>query len=123
MSESRPYSPEARIPPCVEGTSITRVSFDDLARVPAQRLARLLLDRAAEDPTLLGRLYETVDPQNDAARKAAKKDTRRSQRAVSIVGESAAMRRVATLVRRFEQTDDPVLITGESGTGKELLAR
>ena len=33
------------------------------------------------------------------------------------------MRRVAALVGRFEQTDDPVLITGESGTGKELLAR
>jgi transcriptional regulator with PAS, ATPase and Fis domain len=33
------------------------------------------------------------------------------------------MRRVAALVRRFEQTDEPVLITGESGTGKELLAR
>jgi transcriptional regulator with PAS, ATPase and Fis domain len=33
------------------------------------------------------------------------------------------MRQVATLVRRFEQTDEPVLITGESGTGKELLAR
>jgi transcriptional regulator with PAS, ATPase and Fis domain len=33
------------------------------------------------------------------------------------------MRRVAALVRRFEQTEEPVLITGESGTGKELLAR
>ena len=33
------------------------------------------------------------------------------------------MRQVASLLRRFEQTDEPVLITGESGTGKELLAR
>ncbi|OYV34660.1 MAG: sigma-54-dependent Fis family transcriptional regulator [Rhodospirillales bacterium 20-64-7] len=40
-----------------------------------------------------------------------------------MVGASAAMRQVIALVRRFEQTDEPVLITGESGTGKELLAR
>lgn len=113
MSEARPYSPEAYYPSNVEGASASRVSFDDLARVPAQRLARLLLERAAEDPTLLGRLYETVDPLKEAPR----------PRPPAIVGESTAMRRVAALVRRFEQTDEPVLITGESGTGKELLAR
>jgi transcriptional regulator with PAS, ATPase and Fis domain len=113
MSESRPYSPEPRFPPCVEGGSVTRVSFDDLARVPAQRLARLLLERAAEDPTLLSRLYETVDSRRCAPRVEAR----------AIVGDSPAMRQVASLVRRFEQTDEPVLITGESGTGKELLAR
>ena len=113
MSESRPYSPETRLPPCVDGASVTHVSFDDLARVPAQRLARLLLERAAEDPTLLGRLYETVEPP---------KASQRAETAM-IVGESPAMRQVASLVRRFEQTDEPVLITGESGTGKELLAR
>jgi transcriptional regulator with PAS, ATPase and Fis domain len=113
MSEGRPYSPETRRPSCVEGTSITRVSFDELARVPAQRLARLLLERAAEDPTLLGRLYETVDP-----RKGMTQPSR-----PAIIAESPSMQRVAALVRRFEQTDEPVLITGESGTGKELLAR
>jgi transcriptional regulator with PAS, ATPase and Fis domain len=113
MSEARPYLPETRPASCVDGASVNRVSFDDLARVPAQRLARLLLERAAEDPTLLNRLYETVDPL---------KDTQRPE-PPAIVGESPAMRRVAALVRRFEQTDEPVLITGESGTGKELLAR
>ncbi|HQT78745.1 MAG TPA: sigma-54 dependent transcriptional regulator [Rhodopila sp.] len=90
-----------------------RVSVDDLARVSPQRLARLLLDRAAEDPTLLGRLYETVELRSGAARPDQP----------AIVGASAAMRQVIALVRRFEQTDEPVLITGESGTGKELLAR
>jgi transcriptional regulator with PAS, ATPase and Fis domain len=114
MSESRPYSPETRVPSCVEGaTAVTRVSFDELARVPATRLARLLLDRAAEDPTLLSRLYATVD---------RKKGVPRPEPA-AIIGDSLAMRHVAALVRRFEQTDEPVLITGESGTGKELLAR
>ncbi|HEY1413994.1 MAG TPA: sigma-54 dependent transcriptional regulator [Rhodopila sp.] len=92
---------------------MARVSFDDLARVPAQRLARLLLERAAEDPTLLARLYQTIDRDQPAARPEPP----------AIVGDSVAMRRVTALVQRFEQTDEPVLITGESGTGKELLAR
>ena len=113
MPESRPYSPGTCFASRIEGSPLVRVSFDDLARVPAQRLARLLLERAAEDPTLLSRLHETVVRRAD--------DRASGQRA--IVGGSLAMRRVATLVRRFEQTDEPVLITGESGTGKELLAR
>jgi transcriptional regulator with PAS, ATPase and Fis domain len=100
---------------------MARVSFDDLARVPAQRLARLLLERAAEDPTLLSRLHETVDLRSDVPRST--RQLRGAPLLSQIVVESPAMRRVAALVRRFEQTDEPVLITGESGTGKELLAR
>ena len=96
----------------------TRVSIDDLARVPAYRLARLLLERAAEDPTLLNRLYETVDPARELARFKPP-----APEPPAIVGDSPAMRRVTSLVHRFEQTGEPVLITGESGTGKELLAR
>lgn len=113
MSESRPFFPEPHLPPCVEDIAGARVSVDDLARVPAQLLARLLMERAAEDPTLLGRLYETVTPRGDPPR----------DEPPAIIGESPAMRYVTALVRRFEQTDEPVLITGESGTGKELLAR
>ncbi len=90
-------------------SALARVRLDDLARLPSHRLARLLMDRAAEDPTLLGRLYETIE-------------ARQAPRQATIVGASAAMRQVAALVERFEKTDEPVLITGESGTGKELLA-
>lgn len=113
MSESRPFSPETRLPPGLDDIAGSRVSVEDLARVSPQRLARLLLERAAEDPTLLGRLYETVDPRQLPPRNTPS----------AIVGQSPAMRHVTALVRRFEQTDEPVLITGESGTGKELLAR
>jgi transcriptional regulator with PAS, ATPase and Fis domain len=113
MQEGRPFSRETRATSCSEAGSVNRVSFDDLARMPARQLARLLLERAAEDPTLLGRLYETMEPRK------AEIPPRRP----SIVGESAAMKQVAALVWRFKQTDEPVLITGESGTGKELVAR
>ena len=39
-----------------------------------------------------------------------------------IIGESAAMRAVAQMVRQLAPSTLPVLVTGESGTGKELVA-
>jgi two-component system, NtrC family, response regulator AtoC len=41
----------------------------------------------------------------------------------TIVGESAAIRDVLSMIGRVAQSDSPVLIHGESGTGKELVAR
>ena len=40
----------------------------------------------------------------------------------NMVGQSAAMKRVATLVHSLSDIATTVLITGESGTGKELIA-
>jgi DNA-binding NtrC family response regulator len=40
-----------------------------------------------------------------------------------LVGTSAAMRRVYSLIERIKDTDVPVLIGGESGTGKEIASR
>ncbi len=113
MPEGQTVSRETLMPSRDHMAAVTRVSVDDLARLPAQRLARLLLERAAEDPTLLGRLYETVEARPAPPVPAAP----------AIVGDGPAMRRIASLLARFGRTDEPVLITGESGTGKELLAR
>jgi two-component system nitrogen regulation response regulator GlnG len=43
--------------------------------------------------------------------------------AFGLVGESAAIERVRSDIRRVADLDVPVLIRGESGTGKELVAR
>jgi DNA-binding NtrC family response regulator len=47
---------------------------------------------------------------------------RRSVAHASIVGRSAAMRRVWRLVESFGPTDIPILLQGETGTGKGLFA-
>ena len=41
-----------------------RVTFNDLARLPVDRLAKLLMERAAEDPMLLRRLHATLAEQS-----------------------------------------------------------
>src|SRR5260370_21197151 len=40
----------------------------------------------------------------------------------TIIGASAALRRVLDMVRLVAPTDSTVLINGETGTGKELIA-
>ncbi|WP_206957078.1 propionate catabolism operon regulatory protein PrpR [Trinickia acidisoli] len=40
-----------------------------------------------------------------------------------LVGESASMQRVKTLVKRYAKSDATVLVLGESGTGKEMVAQ
>ena len=58
----------------------------------------------------------------------AEKENRQEQQLVAggygnIVGTSASMQAVFSLVDKVKDADVPVLITGESGTGKELIAQ
>jgi transcriptional regulator with PAS, ATPase and Fis domain len=107
---------------------MVRVTLNDLSRVPVERLAQLLMEWAAEDRTLLGRLEATIS--EGSAPKTIFPDTECSRAPPAgrdgnpeLIGQSPAIRQVSALLNRFAQTDEPVLITGESGTGKELAAR
>lgn len=51
-----------------------------------------------------------------------KKDLSRCYSYPSIIGESPAMKKVFSLIRKVVDSDSTVLILGESGTGKELIA-
>jgi transcriptional regulator with PAS, ATPase and Fis domain len=102
-----------------DAPAMIRVTFNDLARLPVDRLAKLLMERAAEDPMLLGRLHATITEKTEPVASAHTSSGNGAQ----IVGSSAAIRHVAEMIKRFMRTDEPVLITGESGTGKELAAR
>lgn len=42
--------------------------------------------------------------------------------ATSVIGESAATRRLRSLLEQLANADDPVLLLGETGTGKEVAA-
>jgi DNA-binding NtrC family response regulator len=50
-------------------------------------------------------------------------EVQRSYRWGDIVGKSAAMQEVFSLIRRLSTSAATVLVTGESGTGKELVAK
>jgi transcriptional regulator with PAS, ATPase and Fis domain len=109
-----------------------RVTLTDLSRLPPERLAKLLLEWAARDRTLLSRLHGTIadaaqptgpDIAAAAEHRAPSEPTGDASLKVELVGGSPSMRQLAGMIDRFAKTDEPVLITGESGTGKELAAR
>ena len=95
-----------------------RVTLSDLSRLPVEKLARLLMEFAAEDRTLFARLQASIG-EHDSAQSQSRAWDGKSD----FLGGSPVMLRVLDMIERFARTDEPILITGESGTGKELAAR
>ena len=102
-------------------SALMRVTLNDLSRLPVDRLARLLLEWAAEDRSLLSRLHATLRDTADVEVPPASPSSINARS--EIIGQSAPVQHVVQMLQRYATTDEPVLITGESGTGKELAAR
>jgi len=76
-------------------------------------------------PLDLNRLLITI--RNALEKSSLVKETRVLKRKVSktydMVGESAPMKQIKSMIERVAPTDARVMITGSNGTGKELVAR
>lgn len=77
-----------------------------------------------EKPLDLNRLLVTIRNATDKQQlvQETKQLKRRVNKALNIVGESAAISKVKDIIERVAPTEARVLITGPNGTGKELVA-
>lgn len=86
-------------------------AYDFITKPVNNDLVALSVDRAARHKALsieVRRLRREVEQREDSTK---------------LIGSSAAMRRLQTMLERVSKSSASVLITGESGTGKELAAR
>ena len=65
---------------------------------------------------------ERIRDRLDAENKYLRREVQERLGARSVVGQSAAVRRVLDQIRQVAATDSTVLLLGETGTGKELFA-
>ncbi len=94
-------------------------------RARAEDLARANVELAAARDELSNRLGRRTEQLAEARRdlKQVRAELRSHFGYAGLVGTSASMRRLYSLIDRVKDADVPVLITGESGTGKEMVAR
>ena len=100
-----------------------RLLEENRARTEALAKANVELEQARDKlAEILGRRTEQLT----AARRDLKQvraELRGHFGYAGLVGTSASMRKLYSLMDRVKDTDVPLLVTGESGTGKEVVAR
>lgn len=100
-------------------------NLDEIGRVGAAGLSKLLFELCAYDPALRKRVHDLIStgPRVQAIGRTGSGGEDSEEFSGYMVGTSPAMMRIFDSTRRFAASSAPVLITGESGTGKELVAR
>lgn len=91
--------------------AIKRGAFHYITKPPEIDELLLLINKSLEHQNL----YNQVRELSEQIEKIKGYD--------QIIGESAPMKRVFSIIDQVKDIDSSVLITGESGTGKELVAR
>ena len=86
-------------------------AYDYITKPPDMEEFRILVNKALERLKLRNEVQQLQD------------ELKEKYKFENIIGHSAEMMRVLSVVSKVAPTDSTVLITGESGTGKELIAR
>ncbi|EKB48288.1 sigma-54-dependent transcriptional regulator [Cecembia lonarensis] len=73
--------------------------------------------------TSASRLKESYDAVDKLSKKQKQLQSDAKKSYTDIIGNSAAMKNIFSIIDKVAQTDANVLILGENGTGKELIAR
>lgn len=94
-------------------------SFDFIEKPFPPDLLRAKVEKAIKVGEMR-RQVEKLEAHNEALRDEV---SGKYDFSTEIVGDSEAMRRIFTTVRKVARTDSTVYVFGESGTGKELVAR
>ncbi|MCC6217095.1 MAG: sigma 54-interacting transcriptional regulator [Polyangiaceae bacterium] len=125
-----PAALEAELPTLRAFADQAAIALEN-ARLVGENRARAdaLADANTELEAAQARLRELLGDRTEKL-KAARRQLRETKGVLyghfgyhGLVGTSAAMRRLYSIVDRVKDTDVPVLIRGESGTGKEVVAR
>ncbi len=106
------------------GTAIQNAHTLEQLRNKQQEL-QAALDRVDQlNGALKGQLAETASELSQIREEISSQSLRKTKYDYKqIVGAGRAMRDVFTLLDKYTDAEDPVLVLGESGTGKELVAR